>query len=107
MYDNPKTNISQLFCQLHAASLGGVALIDHIDITLGGCLGAIFLQPQVQNALQTNRKTGGWCRLAPQQGKQVIITPAPTDGALGAQLIRNPFKYGEVVIIQAPYQARV
>ncbi len=56
-----------------------------------------------------NTKGPPHCRsgLTAQLLNQIIVTPAPADGALGAQLVRDKLKHGEVVIVHASYQTGI
>src|SRR3990167_1510061 len=101
--------ITYTFTQGQTGQLGGFSEGAEVNVDLTGDFFRNLLQgfKQQHQALDTHGETDarGW--LATHLLHQTVVTTTGTHGALGAQLVGDPFENGLAVVIQPANQLRV
>ncbi|EJX03300.1 hypothetical protein EVA_08593 [gut metagenome] len=80
--------------------MGVAVVMNDIHVRLGARRHIAAFTHQFNHAFHPHRETDPRSRTAAEHFNERIVTTAAADRTLGAELIRNPFKDGMVVIIQ-------
>lgn len=85
--------------------LGFLALVHQIDVALVGRKLLARCLHQFEQALDADRETAGWRRLAAEHFHQRVVTAATANRPLRAELVGHPLEDRAVVIVHAAHQA--